>query len=52
MTNGFVGKTVASGVVLMLMIPGLVFEPGPVSEIAGLAALGGIWGIDALGGDE
>lgn len=37
-----------SAVVIILMIPGLVIEPGPISEIVGLAALGTIWGFDLL----
>lgn len=39
-----------SAMIVVLMIPGLVIEPGPLTEIAGLAALGGIWGFD-IGGD-
>jgi len=38
-------------VVLVLMVPGLVVEPGPVSEVVGVAAIGSIWGVD-LGGDS
>ncbi|WP_436929079.1 hypothetical protein [Halosimplex halobium] len=37
-------------IVLVLMIPGLVVEPGPISEVVGVAAIGSIWGVD-LGGD-
>lgn len=40
-----------SAVVIVLMIPGLIIEPGPLSEIAGLAALGAIWGFDLPVGD-
>ena len=43
-------KIIASVFVIVLMIPGLVIEPGPVSEIVGLGALGTIWGLD-LGGE-
>lgn len=45
-------KVLLSVVVIVLMIPGLVVEPGPLSEIAGLAALGGIWGVDLTGGGD
>jgi len=41
-----------SVLIVLLMIPGLVFEPGPLSEIAGLAALGAVWGIDLPGGES
>lgn len=35
-----------SAVVVIVAIPGLVIEPGPISEIVALGALGAIWGID------
>lgn len=38
-----------TGIVLVLMLPGLVIEPGPLSEIVGLAAIGSIWGLDLTG---
>lgn len=38
-------------IILMLMVPGLVIEPGPVSEIVGAAAIGSVWGVDLTGGD-
>lgn len=40
------GKVAATAVVLVLMVPGLIIEPGPLSEILGLAAIGSIWGFD------
>jgi len=39
-------KLILSAVVVVLMIPGLIVEPGPVSEVLGLGALGAIWGLD------
>lgn len=52
MSNALV-KLGLSAVVLILMLPGLVIEPGPISEIVGLAALGTIWGFDfGVGGDD
>lgn len=36
--------------IVVLMVPGLIVEPGPVSEVLGLAAIGAVWGVD-LGGD-
>lgn len=38
--------------VIVLMVPGLVIEPGPISEIVGLGALGTIWGVNLTGGDD
>jgi hypothetical protein len=39
-----------SAVVIVVAIPGLIIEPGPLSELAALAALGAIWGFDLPGG--
>ena len=41
-------KIGASVVILILMVPGLIVEPGPVSEVVGLGALGAVWGVDLL----
>jgi len=30
----------------ILMVPGLIIEPGPISEIVGLGAIMSVWGID------
>ena len=39
--------------IAVLMIPGLVIEPGPISEILGIAAIGSVWGVDlGVGGDD
>jgi len=35
-----------SAVVIIAAIPGLIIEPGPISEIVALGALGTIWGFD------
>ncbi|SFH07928.1 hypothetical protein SAMN04488063_0118 [Halopelagius inordinatus] len=43
-------KVVATVVVVVMMVPGLIIEPGPVSEIAGIGALSAIWGLDLGGG--
>lgn len=40
-----------SAIVIILAIPGLVIEPGPISEIIAIGALGTIWGFDLGGGD-
>lgn len=45
MTNVFV-KVGLSAVVLIFAVPGLIIEPGPFSEIAAIAALGTIWGVE------
>jgi hypothetical protein len=42
-------KVVLSVAVIVVAIPGLIIEPGPLSEIAALAALGSIWGFDLPG---
>lgn len=34
----------------ILMVPGLVIEPGPISELVGIGAVLSIWGIDWDGG--
>jgi hypothetical protein len=39
-----------SAVVVVLALPGLVIEPGPLSEIVALGALGSIWGFDLMDG--
>lgn len=39
-------KMALTGLIVVLMIPGLIVEPGPVSEAAGLAAIGAVWGLD------
>ena len=41
-------KVAASAVVIVLAIPGLIIEPGPLSEITALGFLSAIW----LGGKE
>lgn len=43
-------KVALSVVVVLLAIPGLVIEPGPLSEIVALGALGSIWGFDLMDG--
>lgn len=37
-----------TALVIIMMIPGLVIEPGPISEIVGLGAIATIWGFDEL----
>jgi len=44
-------KTGLTAIILVLMLPGLVIEPGPISEVVGLAAIGTVWGVD-LGGES
>lgn len=46
-----VTKAVLSAVVVILFVPGLIIEPGPISEIAALGILTSIWGIDWTGGE-
>lgn len=47
-TDSVVVKVAVSAVVVVLAIPGLVIEPGPISELVALSALGAIWGLDVL----
>lgn len=35
-----------TAVVLVFAIPGLIVEPGPLSEIAAIGVIGTIWGMD------
>lgn len=41
--GSFLGKIALSAVVIVLAIPGLIIEPGPLSEIAALGVLAAIW---------
>jgi hypothetical protein len=48
-----VGKIVATAVIVILAIPGLVIEPGPFSEVAAGMAVLSVWGYsDVLGGEQ
>lgn len=42
-------KAALTALILVLMVPGLVVEPGPVSEVVGVAAIGSVWGVDLNG---
>lgn len=50
MSDSPVAKAALTAVVVILMIPGLIVEPGPLSEIVGLGAIMSIWGVDWSGG--
>lgn len=41
--DGLVGKLILTAAVVIFAVPGLVIEPGPVSEIVALGALAAIW---------
>lgn len=41
-----VSRVALSAAVIVLMIPGLIIEPGPVSEAVGIGALLTIWSVD------
>lgn len=47
-----IAKILLSAAVIVVAIPGLVIEPGPLSELAALAALGSIWGFDLPGDSD
>lgn len=49
--TGLVAKLLLTAGVVVVAIPGLVVEPGPLSEIAALGALAAIWGVDLGLGD-
>lgn len=42
-------KLMLTAVVIVVAIPGLIIEPGPLSELAALGALGVIWGFPLPG---
>lgn len=44
--RGVLGKLVLSAIVVILALPGLIIEPGPLSEIAALGVLAAIWGFE------
>lgn len=44
MDGSLLWKALMTVLIVALMVPGLFFEPGPVSEIAGLGALAWVWG--------
>lgn len=48
MTEDWPIKLLLTAIIIVLMVPGLVIEPGPFSEAAGGAAVGGVWGIGPL----
>lgn len=50
--RGLGGKIAITVLVVILFSPGLVIEPGPLSEGLALTILAGVWGIPLLGGDE
>ena len=39
-------KILLTGIILVLMIPGLIIEPSPLSEVIGLGAILSVWGFD------
>lgn len=40
-----------TAIILIMALPGLVIEPGPISEVVALAGIGTVWGVDFDGGD-
>jgi hypothetical protein len=44
-------KMVLTGLITVMAIPGLIVEPGPLSEIAWIGGMSAIWGLDWTGGD-
>jgi hypothetical protein len=48
----FLVKALLTAVIVVLMVPGLIIEPGPISEIIGIGFLASIWGLDFMPGGE
>lgn len=40
---GLLGKIAVSAVIIILAIPGLVIEPGPITEIIAIGLLAAVW---------
>lgn len=51
MSDSTAVKFVLTAGIGILMVPGLIIEPGPISEIVGIGAILSVWGIDWDGGD-
>lgn len=41
--SGIIGKVILSVAVVVAAIPGLILEPGPLSEVVALGVLAAIW---------
>lgn len=41
--NGLIGKVIVSVAVVVAALPGVIVEPGPLSEVVALGVLGAIW---------
>lgn len=48
--HGTVTKAALTLGIVVLAIPGLFIEPGPISEAVAITAIFGLWGLD--GGDN
>lgn len=46
MSDNFAVQIGLTVVVIIMMIPGLIIEPGPISEIVGIGVILAIWGFD------
>ncbi|MFU1780717.1 hypothetical protein ACM16X_04985 [Haloarcula japonica] len=51
LTDDALQKGLLTAIIVVLMVPGLVIEPGPVTEVVGVAAIGSVWGLDLTGDD-
>lgn len=49
--SGILWKLIASAVIIIAAIPGLVVEPGPLSEIAAIGLLFAVWSEDKAPGE-
>jgi hypothetical protein len=48
MGDSLVVKVGLTMMIVVFMVPGLIVEPGPLSEVVGLGAIATVWGFDEL----
>lgn len=46
MSDSTLARTLLTVGIVVLMVPGLIIEPGPISEIIGLTAILAVWGYE------
>lgn len=49
---GVLSNLFLTAIIIVLAIPGLIIEPGPISEIIAVSFIASIWGIDWNGGGQ
>jgi hypothetical protein len=49
--TGTLGRVIVTGLIIIMAIPGLIVEPGPLSEVVAVGAIAAVWGFgDVLDG--